>query len=325
MSLDFVSLDFETANESRSSACAIGLVEVTNGVSTRVMSRLFRPPAGFDDFSGWNIAIHGITPQMVADEPRFADLWPEVLDFIGDRPIVAHNASFDLSVLRATLNASDLEWPELSYACTMVMSRALFDLTSHGLSYVAHKAGIPWNEEKHHDALYDAQACANITLAMAKIKGQSDLFGLLGCLSLTEGRLLAGGWETCRSTHHRADSLDQTRVKMSAREIHVNIDAKRTHPLFGKHITFTGGLHSMSRTDAWFEVARIGAIPGESVTKQTNVIVVGQKEVSKFKPGETSSEKFRKAEKLRALGQDIEVIDERDFLAYIEPTEGVRS
>ena len=80
----------------------------------------------------------------------------------------------------------------------------------------------------------------------------------------------------------------------------------------------------MSRNDAWIEIAKIGAIPVESVTKSTNVIVVGQQDFTTLKAGETQSEKFRKAEKLKQQGQEIEVIDERDFLAYIEPMEGKR-
>lgn len=318
-------MDFETANSSRASACAIGLTEVKGGVISRSKSLLFRPPPGFDEFNGWNIAIHGITPLMVAHEPRFAEVWEEISDFIGQNTIVAHNASFDLSVLRATLSASGLDWPEYSYACTMVMSRQMFDLTSHGLSYVAQKIGIPWDEEKHHDALYDSQICADIAVSMSTLKEQQTLPGLLDSLGLSMGELYRDGWQTCRSTRYRANELGPNRIKLSAREVEINSEADMSHPLYGKQVVFTGALHSMSRNDAWIEIAKIGAIPTENVTKETNVIVVGQQDLSKLKLGNNQSKKFVKAEKLKARGQDIEVIDERDFLAYLEPVQGAKN
>ncbi len=104
----------------------------------------------------------------------------------------------------------------------------------------------------------------------------------------------------------------------------MNVGADPSHPLYGKSIVFTGALHSMSRNDAWIEIAKIGAIPIETVSKATNIIVVGQQDFKRLKAGEIQSAKFRKAESLREHGQEIEVIDERDFLAYIEPMEGKR-
>ena len=323
MPLNFVALDFETANGSRASACAIGLVKVEYGVVTGTMSRLFRPPIGFDEFSGWNIAIHGITPAMVAKEKRFVEVWPDISRFIGDLPILAHNAAFDLSVLRSTLTASQLDWPEYSYGCTMEMSRGLFDLTSHSLSFVTHKAGIVWDESKHHDALYDAEICAEIAIAMSKLKDQTDLQALADALGLTLGQIYSDGYQSCRSSRYRG-APGHTRIKSSAHEIEVNYAADSNHPLYGKHIVFTGALHSMSRNDAWIEVAKVGGIPIENVTKATNVIVVGQQDISKLKEGATNSEKYQRAEALKAKGYDIEVMLERDFLAYIEPMQGIR-
>ena len=69
-----IAIDFETANEQRASACSIGLAWIEDGEVTRVEERLIRPSEM--RFSGFNISIHGITPDDVVDEPEF----PEVLD-----------------------------------------------------------------------------------------------------------------------------------------------------------------------------------------------------------------------------------------------------
>lgn len=73
--MNFTAIDFETANSGRSSACALGLVQVRDGIVTAEHNWLIDPQQPFD---GMNIAIHGITPSMVRGQPTFAELWPTV-------------------------------------------------------------------------------------------------------------------------------------------------------------------------------------------------------------------------------------------------------
>ena len=323
MTLSFVALDFETANSTRASACSLGMTKVVDGQVIAKKYELFRPPAGHDYFEPRNVSIHGITPEQVESKPRFSQTWPEFLDFIGELPVVAHNASFDLSVLRAALQASHISWPDLPYACTMVMSRKIYQLTSHSLLYVAQSAGVKWNEDKHHDALYDSEICAEIVLSMAKQTNSDSLFDLLKSLKLESGKLFPEGWHTCRSNvrvsynHHSANEN-----RHSTKDIEVNLDADPDHPLFGKVIVFTGKLYSMPRPEAWKVVASVGGIPKDSMSKSTNLLVLGEQDPFKLRPGETQSSKFREAEKMRQSGFDIEVINETDFLAYMEPEVG---
>lgn len=69
-----------------------------------------RPPHGFEHFDLRNIRIHGITPDQAEDAPVFADLW-SVLGLIGEDPIAAHNAWFDLGLIREACTVSGLPWP----------------------------------------------------------------------------------------------------------------------------------------------------------------------------------------------------------------------
>lgn len=324
MTISFVALDFETANSSRASACSLGMTKVVDGVLTEQKYEIFKPPHGYDDFEPRNTSIHGIRKEHVNGKPRFGDLWQSFKDFSEGLPLVAHNASFDLSVLRASLMASEIEWPNLDYACTMVMSRNIFDLTSHSLLYVAQKAGVKWDSSKHHDALYDSEICAQIVLEMARLREQNSLDGLLKSLKLQPGKLFAEGWYTCRSStravysHHSANERT-----LRTKDFETNLNADPNHPLFGKVIVFTGKLYSMPRPDAWKLVASIGATPKDGMSKSTNFLVVGEQDPFKMSPGETQSAKFREAEKLKAAGVNIEVINETDFLALVEPEEGI--
>ena len=233
----FVAIDFETANSSRASACSLGMTKVLDGKITEQKYELFLPPKGFDFFEPRNVSIHGITPEKVNEKPRFGEIWSEFESFIGDLPVVAHNASFDMSVLRASLLESDLNWPELDYACTWVMSRSLFDLTSHSLLYVAQKANVKWDQVKHHDALYDSEICAQIVISMSQMKQEQTLKGLLKSLNLQMGMLFSEGWYTCRSTKVQTGSHHSPNEKRwSTNQIEVNQEANPDHPFFGKTI-----------------------------------------------------------------------------------------
>jgi len=323
MAISFVALDFETANSSRASACSLGMTKVLDGVVVETKHEFFRPPDGFDHFDQRNISIHGIRQKDVIQKPRFAEMWPEFEKFIGDLPLVAHNASFDLSVLRSTLTQSGLDWPKLNFACTMVMSRNIFKITSHSLLFVAQSAGVEWDESKHHDALYDSQICAKIVLSLATLKGVDSVKELLNSLDLSIGELFPEGWQTCRSNKRSSYSHHSPNEnRHSTKDIEVNADADPSHPLFGKTVVFTGKLYSMPRPDAWKLVALVGGIPKDAMTKTTNLLVLGEQDPFKLRPGETQSGKFREAEKLMDKGFEIEVINETDFLAYLEPQSG---
>lgn len=184
MSLTFTAIDFETANGSPASPCAVGLVQVQDGQIVDSLSMLFQPPYPHNWFHEGNIRVHGITPEQIADAPQFEEVLPELLLFGAGSPFIAHNASFDMGVLRAAAEAIAFDLPDLSYACSLNMARKTYNLDSYRLNSVAYAAGH--EEFDHHDALADADACARIVLHMAKRHGAQTLEELL---SATKQRL----------------------------------------------------------------------------------------------------------------------------------------
>ncbi len=164
--LNFVAIDVETANANRGSICAIGATVVRNGVTTSTHSWLTRPPKGLDDFSGFNISLHGITPDMVADQPPFTERLDELMALSDGLPLVAHNAAFDVGALRDACTATDRDWPTTDYACSLVMARRALDLISYRLPIVAAECGIDLVD--HHEAGADALACARVVLEIAR-------------------------------------------------------------------------------------------------------------------------------------------------------------
>lgn len=187
MPLSFTAIDFETANQSPASPCAVGLVKVRDGEVVETLEMLFRPPMPHDWFSPGNIRVHGITPERVADAADWLDALPELLLFTEGDTLIAHNASFDMRVLGAAAEAVNFELPPLGYACSLKMARRSYNLDSYALNAVAYAAGH--EEFDHHDALADSDACARIVLHMARRHGAENLGELMAATGQREARL----------------------------------------------------------------------------------------------------------------------------------------
>lgn len=158
----FVAIDFETADYGPDSACAVGLVRVEGLTVVRRETVLIRPPRPRFAFTH----IHGITWEMVAAAPTFAEAWPQLAPILdGAAVLAAHNASFDRRVLAACCAAARLPFPVLPFLCTVRLSRKTWRLHPNDLASVCRRLDIGL---KHHDAGSDAEACARIVIAAAK-------------------------------------------------------------------------------------------------------------------------------------------------------------
>ncbi|MDQ0647635.1 DNA polymerase-3 subunit epsilon [Microbacterium natoriense] len=182
MPLDFTAIDFETANSSPASACSVGLVRVRDGRVVATAGWLIQPPAGHDEFQEWNVRIHGIQPEDVQTADSWIDQFDRLCAFAGADVLVAHNAGFDVNVLRRASEATGLECPPYRSLCSLQVARKTYDLDSYRLPRAAAAAGFA--EFSHHDALADARACAQIVIDSALRAGASDVFALAASLGL---------------------------------------------------------------------------------------------------------------------------------------------
>ncbi len=196
-----VAIDFETANERRDSACAVGLAWIEGDRVVRRESRLIRPPEM--RFSPGNIRIHGILPADVRNAPTCPEAMAEFLPDLAGGMMLAHNAGFDMGVLAASLSAWGEPVPEMAGLCTLQIARRVFpDPAGHGLAKVAGRLGIRF---EHHDAGEDAYACAEIALAALRETGAADVADLARGLGLTPIRAVsAPRRDFTRSTSSRA-------------------------------------------------------------------------------------------------------------------------
>ena len=187
MPLDFTAIDFETANGSPASPCAVGLIRVRDSKPVATLELLFRPPVPHDWFSEGNIRVHGITPAMVQDAPAYSEVINQMLEFLDQDLLVAHNASFDMGVLAASAKAINHELPKLRYGCSLKIARKTYNLESYRLNAVAYAIGH--EEFEHHNALADSDACARIVIHAAQRHGVQDLPELLAATKVRLGAL----------------------------------------------------------------------------------------------------------------------------------------
>lgn len=182
MPLDFTAIDFETANSSPASACSVGLVRVRGGEVVATAGWLIQPPPGHDEFQEWNVRIHGIRAEDVLSAATWADQFDRLCAFAGADVLVAHNAGFDLNVLRRASEATGQPCPPYRSLCSLQVARKTYQLESYRLPLAAAAAGH--TDFSHHDALADALACAQIVVDAARRAAAADVFLLADALGL---------------------------------------------------------------------------------------------------------------------------------------------
>ena len=159
---DFAAIDFETANGSRTSVCAVGVVVVRGGEICDTFYSLIHPRPNY--YSRFTTAIHGLTAADTEDAPDFEEVWRQVAPRIEGLPLVAHNSPFDEGCLRAVFDLYGMPYPGYRFLCTCRASRRVFGkrLPNHQLHTVSAACGF--DLEHHHHALADAEACARIAM-----------------------------------------------------------------------------------------------------------------------------------------------------------------
>lgn len=198
--MNFTVIDFETANSKRASACALGIVKVVDGVITEQYEYLIRP----DDmrFDGMNIGIHGIRPEDVINEQEFDELYKtEFKKKLEGELVVAHNASFDMSVLRKSLELYGLQFPVFDYLCTVkVAQKTWADLPNHKLDHMSRFLNFKF---KHHDALDDCLACANVLIKACEEEQVQSPIELAKKLNIQIGKIYPNSYKPCSARRVR--------------------------------------------------------------------------------------------------------------------------
>lgn len=303
--MNFVAIDFETANEKRNSPCSIGIAVVKDGEVKEKIHYLIKPKEM--RFMPINIGIHGIRPCMVENELEFDKVWEKIEHYFNNNLVIAHNASFDISVLRNTLELYNIKTPNFQYICTMKLSKNFYcNIDNARLNTVNNFLGYKF---LHHDALADAMACSNILLNISQELNLKDINEISKLVGVTLGYINEDGYKPSstkgrifkRSNRHALESNKEKEESFNPAAFEDEV------------VVFTGGLASMTRDEAMRLVRNLSGSVGSSVTKKTTCLVTNTKNIENLFREEMSN-KLKKAVDLKKKGQDIKFLNEEEFL-----------
>ena len=139
----------------------IGCVELVNRVETGNSFHCYFNPQRPMPFEAEQ--VHGLSERFLSDKPLFADKVEELLDFIGDAPLVAHNASFDFGFLSWELGACGRPIVDMGRMVdTLQIARKIHPGAKHSLDALCSRYGIDRSHRVKHGALLDAQLLAQL-------------------------------------------------------------------------------------------------------------------------------------------------------------------
>lgn len=189
--LDYIAIDFETANFYKNSACSVGLVRFIDGKETDSCYSLIHP-AKMYFIPEWTQDIHGISYKDVKDKPYFPEVWDSmVMPFINKTPgipLVAHNGRmFDMPLIRECCEYYGMEIPDLTHFDSLLVARKTWpEFPVHNLSSLGQFFKIDY---KNHDALEDSRTCGKVIKLAADKWGSHSIVDLLNNCEIMEEKL----------------------------------------------------------------------------------------------------------------------------------------
>ena len=153
----------------------LGCVELLNRIPTGATFHVYLNPDR--DMPAEAFAVHGLSAEFLKDKPRFADVADDFLAFIGDAPLVAHNAGFDYGFICHELKrAARAELSRDRIVDTLMLARRRHSAGPYSLDALCGRYGIDNSRRTKHGALLDAEILAEVYLEL--IGGRQATLGL---------------------------------------------------------------------------------------------------------------------------------------------------
>ena len=242
----FIAVDFETATFSKM-ACQIGVTIVENGVIKGTAVDYIQPPD--NRYEMGCIKVHHITPEQTINEPTFDKIWPHYKDLFENYPIVAHNAPFDESVLRANLDYYGISHNNIAqFICTY----QIYSLSLDKLCWA-----FNLHDDQHHDAGFDSLRCAQFY--------KFYLEGIKPDLSRLANYIPEDKRQT-KIAQHKQLTGDVLRKDLT--------NADPNNPFYNKKVVITG-VFNIERNELAQKLKSLGADLDTGISKRTNYVFVG--------------------------------------------------
>lgn len=165
----------------------IGCVELENHIATgRTYHQFINPER---DVPEDVVKVHGITTEFLQDKPVFKDIAAEFLEFVGDAPLVIHNAVFDMKFINAELTWANFGTiPDTQAIDTLIIAKKLFPGSRVNLNELCRRFGIDNSKRTKHGALLDAELLAEVYLELLGGREPGLILGTAQKVSVLEAK-----------------------------------------------------------------------------------------------------------------------------------------
>ncbi len=282
---DYIVLDLETTglDPTFDEIIEIAAVKYSNGEKISEFTTLIKPEEKIDSYI---TQLTGITNEMVKDAPKIEKILPDLMQFLGDSIVIAHNANFDINFLYDNFMSCMNQPFSNDFIDTMRISRKLFRGIRHRLIDLANEFGI------EVDVQHRSMADCEIT---QKVYEHMKNYCFIKAIDIAN---------LYKTSHGKSYDIKEFKPEVD--------EFDDSHPVYGRSVCFTGVLEKFQRKEALQIVANPGGIPTDSVTISTNFLVLGNNDYcSSIKDGKSSKQK--KAEELILKGHDLTIISEKAF------------
>ncbi|MDP3312002.1 3'-5' exonuclease [Lutibacter sp.] len=277
---NFVAFDFETANGKN--PCSIGIVEFEDGNVVNEYYSLIKPKELY--FNPFTTNVHGISIEDIINEREFPEIWNEIKHFFNNKIVVAHNHSFDVSVLNHSLEIYNIEQPAYDIHCTLSLSRSYLKIENHKLSTIAKYFKV--NQKKYHNALDDAYVCGRVFINLMEFANSNKKS------------------ETVYLKQKVRNSWQQIEKVTRNPLFEKSILELRSDKLRNKKIVITGVFKHFERNDLKKSIEDNGGKVSSSISKNTSYLIAG--------------ENMGPAKKVKAESLNVSIISENDYLELLE-------
>lgn len=300
-------IDFETATDSLTSICAIGLCFIRDGQIVGSEHYYVQPPE--NRYDAENISIHGITPDITKNADSFPAVWEKVKRYFQNTYIAAHNAKrFDMPALKAALEQFGLDQPQFEFIDTMYICDEFKDPKCRR-SLDALCSSFSIQLDLHHNPEADAVAAAKLILyAFEHSKFRAFNVWLKHHVETLSFSDVSPRYTFSTTKHPKID------VKEIAATTSVN--AEKDNDFNGKTFLFTGSLQHFSREEAMRKVVERGGIIKNGISNKVDVLVNAN-------PDGVTTSKVERALAMQAAGHRIKIISEEQFLEMLENNDAI--
>ncbi|UXV34531.1 3'-5' exoribonuclease [Staphylococcus sp. IVB6181] len=305
---DAAVIDFETMNSKTNSPCEIGITLINDLEIVSSYSSYINPKSNY--YSLNNAEIHNIPKETILNAPSFDIIYKDIKHYLRESQIIiAHNANFDISVLKSTLSDYNINFPNFLYIDSVRIFKNFLGGISLSMKNLCEFYGI--SKEGLHSAKVDAEKLAEMLIILANENNFNSLLEMIQ--STKKNHIKFSKFINSIDFLNKNSSFQKS---ITIKELNKVKPTNFSNPhISGKNIVFSGKFKN-GKDVLQVMAKENNAVVSSSVNKSTNILVEGIQE-KRYVDENGLVSKQRKARELISQGFEISLVNEEEFLRMI--------